>query len=65
MGGMENEIRERLVKQLQDSGHADVQTYCGPKQVGRTIVPELAPVLEDASHAELLAWLKSHWCCGL
>lgn len=41
VSGMENEIREQLVKQLQESGHANVQAYCGPKQVSCTIVLDL------------------------
>ena len=55
VSGMENEIREQLVKQLQESGHANVHAYCGPKQVSRTIVLDLLHPDRNGVVAELLA----------
>ncbi|KAK9822264.1 hypothetical protein WJX74_000934 [Apatococcus lobatus] len=48
VGDLGDEVQEHLVKQLQDSGHANVTSYCGPKQVGCTVVPDLVQVLEHA-----------------
>ncbi|KAK9844270.1 hypothetical protein WJX74_000300 [Apatococcus lobatus] len=62
VGDYGNEVRERLVKQLQDSGQAKVQAYCGPKQLKKPESNEVWGEIDAAAVGEncaLIAEVKT------